>query len=319
MKFLYKYALPSAGIIFSLPVQAHELSTKEFYGLIAISSEVSDYSTRSITQGNDSYIKNNASRVGLKGRMNNDGISSVIYLVELGINTVRKHENDTIFLREYYTGIENYFGNVLIGYTNTPTKLAQGNIDTFNDLLDMKDLVPGERVKEQLVLNTASFHGLSLSMSSIIGDISETDNRSGHSLNLAYKNKNLYLSYAQDSMEHLDTLHRGVINFRFAGWTYGYLYAFNQATKQVEDEEAHVVSIQYRYSDLAIKLRVIDSSFTQEVSNSYNLELGDVSSSAFGIDYFFNESTILFGYIAHYRDASKANLDLFGVGVKLNF
>ena len=108
-------------------------------------------------------LNSNASRIGVKGS----------YEISEGLKAIYKFEYETFIddgegsgktfkQRNIYAGFQGGFGTIIAGKHDTPTKLAQGKIDLFNDLpnADIKNVIQGEnRVSNIVMYSTPKTNG----------------------------------------------------------------------------------------------------------------------------------------------------------------
>lgn len=143
----------SVFAISALPVLADE--SPSVYGRLDLSvthSELSStvYSGTSGVKVGESgtYLENNSSNIGVKGKSAlSDGIN-VVYKMEFGVNNTSNRANDSskVFsARNTYLGVETAYGTLLVGRNDTVFKTAEGKVDIFGTTnADINQLVSGQ-------------------------------------------------------------------------------------------------------------------------------------------------------------------------------
>ena len=108
------------------------LSESDFYGKINVSYESADKDTSSETD-----FKNNASRLGVKGKFDiNDGLK-ISFQIENEIDPTDgrfRADGEKVFKeRNTFLALEGNFGRLFSGTHDTAFKVAQLKVDLFND------------------------------------------------------------------------------------------------------------------------------------------------------------------------------------------
>ena len=99
------------------------------YGRINLTLQHSDEA-----MGTHEELRNNASRIGVKGELPlNPGLKA-IYQLEFGVNIDGDDDQDTFTHRNQFVGLEGAFGTIKAGRHDTALKQAQGDFDLFDDL-----------------------------------------------------------------------------------------------------------------------------------------------------------------------------------------
>ncbi|MDT3293701.1 MULTISPECIES: porin [Shewanella] len=139
--------------IYSASVTADE--SPSIYGRLDLSVTHSDlgstvYSgTSGVNVGESgTYLENNSSNIGLKGKSNINDDIKIIYKMEFGVNNMSNRANDSskVFsARNSYLGIETVYGSLLIGRNDTVFKTSEGKVDIFGTTnADINQLVAGQ-------------------------------------------------------------------------------------------------------------------------------------------------------------------------------
>ena len=137
----------------SLSVMAAE--SPSIYGRLDLSvthSELSStvYSgTSGVNVGESgTYLENNSSNIGVKGKSSLNDDINIIYKMEFGVNNTSNRANDSskVFsARNSYLGVETAYGTLLVGRNDTVFKTAEGKVDIFGTTnADINQLVAGQ-------------------------------------------------------------------------------------------------------------------------------------------------------------------------------
>ena len=120
----------------------------------------------------------NASRFGIKGSHDISDNLKGIYKLEWEYDTADgvadDKSGDELKARNMYAGLQHStFGTIVAGKHDTPTKLAQGKIDQFNDLAygDIKNVMVGENREDNIVMySTPNFGGFAATVAFMPGE-----------------------------------------------------------------------------------------------------------------------------------------------------
>jgi predicted porin len=138
-----KNAVFAAAIITGLSAFSAAQAAPVIYGKANIT--VDSYED---TAGDDAIrVQNNASRLGIKGKVKLPEGMTAIYKAEFEIQFDDGDKKGEVFAqRNIYAGLKGSMGTVKVGFFDTITKKAQGKVDLFNDLDvgDIKDVLEGE-------------------------------------------------------------------------------------------------------------------------------------------------------------------------------
>lgn len=271
----------------------------------------------------DTSLKSHASRLGFKGKTEVNNGMSVIYQLEYEIDpteksassstkstggetdtaasTGGKYKDTSIFKqRNAIVGLETKLGTIMVGTHDTPTKMAQGKIDQFNDFTfgDIKNVVYGEeRVNDVIIYKTPEFNGITLAAATTQEDDS-TSTDDGTSFSITYKGiKNLYLAAAADSEIDGKDVQRFVAQYKYNDLTIGALLNSSEDAKPAagstaSSEDTTIVSGSYKIGDWKLKAQ-----FSTGDEKSKGLE-----QTAFGVDYKLGKKSKLFLYSSSLKD-----------------
>jgi predicted porin len=224
------------------------LSNTTFYGKINTSYERSDKNFET-----DIDFKNNASRVGIKGKFDLNENLKISYQFENEIDPTDgrgRADGEQVFKeRNTFMALEGNFGKIFTGTHDTALKIAQLKVDLFNDTrADIKYLFQGENRMNSFVGYTSPeiIKGLKVTLNSISQSTGSFD-----SYSLNYSRGSMKLAIASDSNG------KGYDNQRIAstfpieslGIDVGVLY---QSTKKLStggSEKGNLISFKKKVSD----------------------------------------------------------------------
>lgn len=244
-------------------------------------------------------LNSNASRIGFKGSSDLGGGLQAIYKFEYETFVDDGVKSSTFSQRNIFAGFKGGFGSIIAGKTDSPTKLAQGKVDLFNDLpnADIKNLIQGEnRVNNIIIYTTPSMNGIKASFA-YIPDEDVAADKSGTSSSIQYKTDNLTLTVAHDDGlaidddELVDTLTRYVAEYKMGNMKFGAI--FQTADIGATEEDDQILSASMKMSDtITLKAQIGES----------DDESTETTQTAFGIDYKLGNKSKLFAY---YSDIEK--------------
>ena len=308
-------------------LSTNSLATPKIYGKINIAADDGD--------GIDDYV-NNASRLGIKGIVDLDGLTG-IYQVEYEIDPTDGYAQDEVKnsngyvtksamiakQRNTFVGLKGDWGTVKLGFHDTYLKLAQGKVDLFNDLRgDIKTTFSGEdRTADFLGYESPVFGGgfqfkynFSDGGSAANGG---TGNRDAKAYAISYKTKKIYAAYASEdnSTKSSGEDHtRIVIQVPVGPVKIGFIDQESEIGSSKDDST--MFSIAWKATDkLTVKFQTMD----KEDENGITQD--DVTS--FGIDYKLTKNVKLFFYDTEHEDGvisiSNQPKDYTGIGMELKF
>ena len=308
-------------------LSTNSLATPKIYGKINIAADDGD--------GTDDYV-NNASRLGIKGIVDLDGLTG-IYQVEYEIDPTDGYAQDEVKnsngyvtksamiakQRNTFVGLKGDWGTVKLGFHDTYLKLAQGKVDLFNDLRgDIKTTFSGEdRTSDFLGYESPVFGGgfqfkynLSDGGSAANGG---TGNRDAKAYAISYKTKKIYAAYAfeDNSTKSSGEDHiRIVIQVPIGPVKIGFIDQESEIGTSKDDST--MFNIAWKATDkLTVKFQTMD----KEDENGITQD--DVTS--FGIDYKLTKNVKLFFYDTEHEDGvisiSNQPKDYTGIGIEFKF
>ena len=308
-------------------LSTNSLATPKIYGKINIAADDGD--------GTDDYV-NNASRLGIKGIVDLDGLTG-IYQVEYEIDPTDGYAQDEVKnsngyvtksamiakQRNTFVGLKGDWGTVKLGFHDTYLKLAQGKVDLFNDLRgDIKTTFSGEdRTSDFLGYESPVFGGgfqfkynLSDGGSAANGG---TGNRDAKAYAISYKTKKIYAAYAfeDNSTKSSGEDHiRIVIQVPIGPVKIGFID--QESEIGTSKDNSTMFNIAWKATDkLTVKFQTMDKEDENDITQD------DVTS--FGIDYKLAKKVKLFFYDTEHEDGvisiSNQPKDYTGIGIELKF
>ena len=303
----FKYLSTAIAILF---FSSDLLSDITFYGKINTSYESTDKNSKT-----DTDFKNNASRLGIKGKFDINENLKISYQFENEIDPTDgrgRADGEQVFKeRNTFIAIGGNFGKIFTGTHDTALKIAQLKVDLFNDTrADIKYLFQGENRMNSFVGYTSPeiVKGLKVTINSISQSTGSFD-----SYSLNYSRGSMKLAFASDSNG------KGYDNQRIAstfpidslGVDVGALY---QSTKKLSTgvtEKGHLISLKRKVSDKG-------SVYLQAASSDIKLESGKQNS--LGYTYKISEVAKVFAHYSDLENDNKSkNAEYVSVGFEYKF
>ena len=296
------------------------------YGKVNISlNQTSDIETLKdgpSAAGVDTFkLNSNASRFGIKGSFDATDSIKAIYKFEyetfIDDGDDGKGNNSELKQRNIYAGFQGNFGTIVAGNHDTPTKLAQGKIDRFNDLVlgDIKNVIQGEnRASNIIMYTTPKMNGLSATVAFVPSEDDNGDISDGISATITYKADAYSLTVAHDDGETIDSsvesLTRLVGEYKGEGFKLGALYQV--ADEGSKDEDGYVLSGEYKLSNGLI----LKGQYAQSDDEST-----EITQTAVGVDYKLGKKSKIFSYYTNIENDNGVSVDAntFAVGYEIKF
>ena len=266
-------------------------------------------------------LNSNASRFGIKGSFDATDSIKAIYKFEyetfIDDGDDGKSNNSEFKQRNIYAGFQGSFGTIVAGNHDTPTKLAQGKIDRFNDLVlgDIKNVIQGEnRVSNIVMYTTPKMNGLSATVAFVPGEEDNGDISDGISAAISYKADGYSLTVAHDDGETIDSsvesLTRFVGEYKGDSFKLGALYQI--ADEGATDEDGYVLSGEYKLANGLI----LKGQYAQSDD-----ETNEITQTAVGVDYKLGKKTKVFSYYSNIEtdNGSSSDASTFAVGYEIKF
>ena len=286
------------------------LSDITFYGKINTSYESTDKDSKT-----DTDFKNNASRLGVKGKFDiNDGLK-ISFQIENEIDPTDgrfRADGEKVFKeRNTFLALEGNFGRLFAGTHDTAFKVAQLKVDLFNDTrADIKYLFQGENRMNSFVAYTTPelIDGLKVTINSIS---QSTGTFESYSVN--YSTGSVKFAFA------LDSNGKGYDNTRFTtmfpieslGIDVGLMYQSSEKISTGVSDNGHLLSLKKKVSDKG-------SVYLQTASSDIKLESGKQNS--IGYDYKISKiAKVFFHYSDLESDNTSKNAEYVSVGFEYKF
>lgn len=303
----------SLAIAAVLPTFAHaekvEVEMPEFYGKVNVSVQ----NTQEEGKGSISELVSNASRLGVKGKIELKHGLEGIYKLEYETQVDDGDKSGQTFAqRNIFAGIKGGFGQVIVGKFDTPLKKAQKKIDLFNDLEgDIKSVITksDKRKENSIQYSTPKMSGLVATVAHIASE-DETVN-DGTSSSLTFTQKNVYAAIAYDTDVNIDTdVLRLVAQYSMSDFTVAALWEQDNRAGSDNDVEGWVYSASYKLnSDIKLKAQYGESDIVKDNAETYSL----------AADYKLGEGAKAYAFVTDETyDENKSN-QYYGVGLEYKF
>lgn len=313
-----KKTVLSLAIAATIPAFANaekvEIELPKFYGKINVSVQ----STAEEGEGNISEVVSNASRLGVKGKIDLKHGLQGIYKAEYQ-TAVDDGDNSgqTFSQRNIFGGIKGDFGQVIVGQFDTPLKKAQKKIDLFNDLEgDIKSAITksDKRAPNSVQYSTPKIAGLVATVAHIASEKEEFND--GTSSSLTYSRNNFYAAIAYDTdvsvkgtneANGIDVT-RLVAQYSVAGITFGGLWETQQQAGQNKD--GWVYSAAYKLnSDVKLKAQYGESDIAKDDAKTFSL----------GADYKLGKGAKAYAFATDEEFGDNTSNEYYGVGLEYKF
>ncbi|PIE03523.1 MAG: hypothetical protein CSA81_01605 [Acidobacteria bacterium] len=264
------------------------------YGRINLS-----YGMEDINDADAWKLKSHSSRFGIKGSYDLTDTLKAVYKMEWGVDVadVSKASQDHIKSRNQFVGLAGNFGTIMAGRHDTPTKMAQGKMDLFNDAeTDIKTLTAGEiRANNVLAYASPKLGGSFSFVAAVIpGEGSDLGDGPADviSANITYNKDGLYAAVARDQDLGEIDITRLVLLYKVNQWQVGGLYELVTHDEDgSDDHNAFIFNAAFKTGNTRWKVQYGDS----EIKNN-------LDSLTVGVDYIFNKKAFLYAYYATMED-----------------
>lgn len=244
------------------------------YGKANISGQSTDDGAGSFTE-----MKSNASRVGVKGKMDLENGLTAVYQVEWQVDLTDLSGSDNIKSRDQYVGLQGGFGQILLGRKNTVLKDLSSKVDLFNDYeADLKGLWKGEnRMSDMVNYTSPSFNGVKVAMTYIAED--EVDGKDGLSAAVFYgdkklKTSNIYAALAVDSEVKGYDVQRAILQGKLGNWTLGGIVHKQESVETGVSDSGFTASAQYSINHWKLKAQFQTLEDDESISVGADYKLG---------------------------------------------
>jgi predicted porin len=306
-----------AGLVLASTAGAEEI---DVYGRVDLSLQHADEASDRFYE-----LKNNASRVGVKGEFELKGGLKAIYQLEFGVDF--DDETDGSFTdRNQFVALQGAFGTVRLGRHDTALKQSQGTFDLFDDHEgDITTVFNGEvRLNDYVAYVTPVLaRALTVTVNFFPGEDPAGGNdgvADAASVSFAYDNDHLYAAVAHD----VDVEGENVETTRLVGgYTFGdarIMLLYQRAESGEAQEDGFGASVAWQLGDSTAKVQYLAADIwrlTPQVDPTGNrLE----NSLSLGVDQRLAEHTKLFGFYTtgDIGGTSEKN-EYVAVGIQHNF
>lgn len=275
---------PLIAVAVSMALAATAQAESQFYGKMNVSLNYLDVDPTF-------SLESNASRLGVKGS-EDLGSSKVIYQAEYQIDV--DGDGAPFSQRDTYLGLSYAnMGTVKMGIMDTPLKKSQGKFDLFNDVVDIKNVLDGEkRLANSVNYTTPKFGAVQASVSYIMMEDETGVADDGVSASVTFSQDGIYAAVAMDSKtEDADTSTiRGTVIVSSGDMSFGALVNSVDATDVAVvdgDELGFAVNASMKMGANTAKVQF--ESGDQKVSGATSMSLG--------VDHKLAKSTKAFVYL----------------------
>jgi len=298
-------------------------------------------------------MESNASRLGVKGDFNISDSLKAIYKLEyeVAVDDGANSNGREFSQRNIYAGFQGSWGTLIAGKNDTPLKLAQGEVDRFNDyaLGDINNFLVGENRENNIIMYTTPTvaGGLSLTLSAMPGEDSGTgtDDDDGladaTSIALTYMNDSFYAAIANDSNVDGQDVLRVVGEVGFGPVKIGALWqtaeehddgdALNDAASRIEDfggdmieQDGYLLSAEWKVAG-PWKLKA-QYGFSETTPALAGLDDVEATQMAIGVDYKLNDNSKVFAHYINLETEGEVTIgnettedSTFAVGYEIKF
>jgi predicted porin len=310
----------AAAAIMFLPAAAAAGTDIDVYGRLNVTLQNSDEAA-----GEQAELRNNASRVGVKGELPLNYGLKAIYQLEWGVD-LDDQVDGTFTDRNQFVGLQGAFGTLKVGRHDTALKEAQGKFDLFDDLEgDLDRVFNGDnRLKDYIGYVSPDFAGgLSATLNFFPGEDPAAGNdgvADSASLSLVYDDDRAYAAVAHDR----DIEGDGIETTRVVGgYTFGparvmLLYQLTDAAGA--DEDGFGASLAWSFGSSTAKLQYLSADIWRLDPQPDPLENRLESLFSLGLDHRLGEKTKLFGfYTTGEIGGTSERDDYVAIGLEHNF
>lgn len=323
------------GAVAALPVAAFATGPT-LYGQIDLSVEnvndnlASDGELWPATSENTYVLRDNASRLGVKGEVDTDNSDiKGIYKAEFGLEA---DDGSTVLdQRNIYVGLQHEsLGTVKMGNFDTPFRTAQGSVDQFNDsTLDMERGVANETRAANIIQYSSPVIADLVTVNAAVTteEGGSNDTESANSVSVVYDKDGLYLALASDNNIYNESggaelvngaqtdAMRLVVGYAADALEIGFMYQ-NGEQGDLEDT-AMLLSGGLKVGSWKFKAQYGTVEGDDGVAGTQDEEL---TSLAVGADYALGKSTTAYVLMGtEESDLADNSRDVVGVGLRQKF
>lgn len=304
------------------------LAAPTVYGKVNVSLHKNDFEEigggAAIDEQDNWEMESNASRIGIKGDFDINAHLKAIYKLEYEIAVDDGDaDGDEFSQRNIYGGFQGGWGTLLAGKHDTPLKLAQGDVDRFNDLplADIKNVMVGENRQSNIIMySTPSMAGFGFTIAAMQGEdsgVEGDDDNDGVadavSAAITYTNDIVYLALANDSDVDSYDATRFVADVKLGPVLVGGIYQTAEhgsdadALKDIsdpvkdfggdfEEQDAYLLSAEWKVAG-PWKVRA-QYGYSESTAVVAGVDDAEATLWALGMDYKLSDNSKLFAYYA---------------------
>lgn len=314
-------ALPLLSLIAASALASRTVAqSPEVYGRVNLTLQNSEEAADEKVE-----LRNNSSRLGVKGELALGADLKAIYQLEFGVDIDGDTDDDTFTHRNQFVGLEGTFGTLKVGRHDTALKEAQGDFDLFDDLEgDISGVLNGEnRLRNYLGYTTPLIaKGFHLTANFFPGEDSQSggDLPDGSSLSAEYHADALFLALAHDQ----DIDGEGVRTTRAVG---GYalgemqiMLLYQLTDSGADQSDGFGASLAWTRGQYTAKFQFLDAEQWRAGLAAEPPDAWYESSWSVGVDRALGEKTRLFGFFTRgdFGDSGEGNR-YFAVGLEHDF
>jgi len=211
------------------------------------------------TDTSSTAITSHASRFGIKADKGLENGMTLTGQLEYEVDTVgdkTKSSEDLIKARNSYVGLKGGFGEVRVGYHDTPHKMSTASLDPLSDTYaDYNNVVLTDTRASNVIAYLNKFGNVSIALAYAAGDDSVTAENEGAATSamIAYEADALYLTAAVESFNDVvagdyESSTKAGVGYSFGPVKVGLVYDV-ESIKGGNDDTATYASVQWKLND----------------------------------------------------------------------
>lgn len=326
--------LIAVGVAAALALPLAANAVPKVYGKINLSAEKYEKDNQNPATADEDFtrLQSNASRFGVKGEDELTATLSAVYGIEWEVSAdgddisgVSSGSKLDLTQRNRYLGIKSQdFGTIKLGKYDTYFKLAQGEVDLFNDYFgDMAYTIAGEnRVNNVIgyespkILDAIQVNVMTQTQDAKDNTATQGNQKNGTSASVVYSNEELglYAALAWDNnIDGKSALNgtrehdawRLVASYKIADLTLNGLYNISEKYDGKAEETAWLLGAAYKIGDETLKVQYTVAEADDNAQATQERTMWSV-----GVDHNFTSKTKAFAwYTAREEDKLAANSD----------
>ncbi|HEU4689870.1 MAG TPA: porin [Vicinamibacterales bacterium] len=292
----------------------------DVYGRLDLSLQHADEATESFSE-----LKNNASRVGVKGEFKLKEGLTAIYQLEFGVD-LDDEVDGTFTDRNQFVALQGTFGAVRLGRHDTALKASQGAFDLFDDHEgDITEVFNGEvRLNDYVAYVTPTFAGaFTATVNFFPGEDPEAGNdgvADAASASLAYDKDQIYAAIAHD----VDVEGEDVETTRLVGgYTFGdvrIMLLYQKTETEFAEEDGFGTSVAWTFGDNTVKFQYLAADIWRLTPQADPFDNRLENSLSVGFDHKLAKNTKLFGlYRTGDIGGTSEKAEHVAIGIQQNF